>query len=372
MRTYVVSFFASAGVFSAFAFLPNYARDVAGADDFAVGIIVSTYFAFFFVSSFLMGRWADLRGRRRILQAGLVLSAVAVLTHLLARDPLLLMMSRAFFGLSFGMFPAAMIVYAREAKVEVGRFVSYGSLGWGAGALLGGIVNEFEWIFLVSSAMFLVAFLVAFTLPAVQETRLQVPLFPAAMIRRNLPIYTTMLIRHTGANMIWAFFPLYLTTQLGLSFLLIGVIHAINTTVQFATMQGTTRLSSTRLIFLGLGFSTATFFAMALARNFLEMALTQVTLGLAWGCIYVGALKFVIERNEEKTTSTALLQSTIALSSILGPILGGTLVALTGNYVITMYAAGFLTLLDFAVFTYGLRAANRNTVPTGPSPGSSS
>ncbi len=373
MRDYGVLFLSNAGYFAALIFLPIYAETSLGATEGQVGLIVAGGSLAGFLSSFAFGRLADVRGRRVILVSGIALTSIAVALQVLASDPLSLGVSWFGFGFTNGMFPGALLAYAYEAGRPPGRFTSTGSLGWGAGTFLAGVVaalgSSEKWSFIFASVLFLLAFVLASGLRFEREVSLRVPLFPVAVIRRNWPAYAAILVRHTGANMIWVIFPLFLAQDLGMSKFEIGVLYTANAMTQFFVMLlAVDRFASTRLVFGGLALSSATFVTFTVARNFWEMLPTQIALGISWSFLFVGALKFVLERGVERATSSGLLASAIAISATIGPLIGGAIAEAFGRTT-PMYVASAMAISALAVFATTLRRARMaGPIPaaTGP------
>jgi MFS family permease len=333
MNSMAIALLANAGVASSLIFIPNFARE-AGASEGQIGLIFAAHSAMALLASFVFGRLADVRGRRRILQAGLLLSVAAAALQVLADEPVTIGLSRAFLGLALGMYPGALIAYAYEARERMGRFAAYGSIGWAVGNLAAGALaflypRQFVLVFAGSSALFFVAWLAALRLAATPEESLVVPRIPLAVIRRNLAVYATMLIRHTGANMIWVIFSLYLYDR-GFAYWEIGLVTAVNPIVQAIISRQLDGYRASVLIPVG-------------------VALSAVVFVVAWATLYVGCLKFVTERNEERATAAGLLASTTTLAAILGPLAGGVISAAFG-YSAAMYAAA--GMCGLALLTY--------------------
>jgi MFS family permease len=376
LKPTAIQLLSGAAIFSSMVFIPTYAEGL-GASRFEIGIIGAAYAFAAFVSSFAFGRLADVRGRRTILRVGLIASAGAALTQILAEQPAfadhtgvyVLAGSRALLGFSAGMFPAALLAYAGERGKKMGKFVSFGSIGWGLGSFAAGVIGVFWGMFLFSSIMFTLCFLIALTLPESKATRLKVPLFPVRIIRRNIRVYGAMLIRHTGANMIWIIFPIYLGTVLRLSLLEIGILYAVNPATQFAVMQSIDRFRSETLVAVGILAAMMTFVSFLLARNFWEMLPPHILLGTSWACLYVGSLKYVMERNVEKATSMGMLQSAISIASTAGPFAGGIIAAAFGLQA-TIYAAAGMATIALIMFlaTWG-RDAIGSPAPSAQSQG---
>jgi MFS family permease len=352
----------NAGWFASSLFVPLWARTGMGASDFTVGVIVSLFAGAMFFSQYLFGRAADVYGKRLFLLFGLVISAVAVPLQALCADPLQLALARLMVGFAGGIYPPALLAYVYLSRQEMGKSVSFGSLGWGVGTFVAGAFAAYWQVFLASGLMFAASFALALTLPPIREQRLSVPFFPKSIIRRNLPVYSALLIRHTGASAIWATLPIYLSL-LGASNFQIGLLYAANALTQFVVMYNLDRLGSVRSFYAGLVLSSATFVAYALASSIWLMVIPQIMIALSWSFMYVGALKFVAERNAEVATSTGLVGSTIALSGIIGPLLGGAVSHAFGSYTAMMYLAAGMTVGSMAIFSLQLRAGLARPLP---------
>jgi len=351
-----IQFFSNAGIFASILFIPIFAKEL-GVNELQLGFIVALYSTSLLVSNYVFGRWADVHGRRKILQLGLLLSSLACITQVFAYDAVSLTIARILVGLSLGMFPSALYAYVFDTKRKIGKFASFGSLGWGMGTLVAGYLAVFWGVFLLSSFFLFLAFLIALVLTPIPEVKLKVPFFPKDVIKRNLPVYIAVLIRHSGACTIWVIFPLFLL-NLGMDTFAVGILYTVNAGTQFVVMQLVDRFRSTHLVSFGIFLSALTFLSFTLARNFVEMIPTQIMLGTCWATIYVGSLKYIMERNVERATSTGLLNSVLSISSIFGPLLGGTIVGIAVSFGIyanvayeyTMYAAAVMALISFVYF----------------------
>ena len=362
-----INFLGNAAVSASLIFIPLWASQL-GATVEQLGFIVGAYNGSILVSSYVFGRAADVHGSRKILQTGLLLASLAAFLQVLAFDRVTVVVTRVVLGFTVGMYPAALLAYARSADRAVGPYAAWGSLGWALGTLVAGVADflaqgDVRPIFVVSSLLFVAGFVVSASAPLTGTGKLTVPLFPVALIRRNLPIYVAMLIRHTGANMVWVIFPLYLRDNLGMSGLEIGIAYTVNPLVQFAVMRKLDRFPSRTLVIAGLVGSAATFLTFTLARNFVEILMTQALLGVSWATLYVGSLQFIVERNPETATAGGILGSVMSISSILGPILGGIL-STGDNYIFPMYAAAGLCGAALLAYWFELRVAPSQ----GPAP----
>lgn len=312
-----------------------------------VGLVVATYQAVLFLSSALFGRLADLKGYKPMIVSGLFAGAITLFAHQFVNDVAALFLVRALCGLAVGIFPAAMVAYASHQTRELGRFTSAGSLGWGIGSLVAGTVGDYNHVFTLSAGVSLVGGLVALVMLRSSQERIRQPFFNAATLKRNWQVYLSFFLRHAGAMGIWAIFPIYLE-RLGASKLWIGIIYGINAFGQALFMPLLDRLSARRLIRLGLYGSILTFVGFALCRNYQQLIPFQVLLAFSWSGLYLGSLKYLVDRNQERSTAAGLLNSTLSLSGITGAVLGG-IVAHLGLPAV-MLAAALMSAAGALVF----------------------
>lgn len=344
----------NAGTGAAGLFIPLLARE-AGASDLELGLIGACFGAAFFVSAWVFGRAADAGQRRRVLQVGLFATMLAAPLPMLAHDPWSLGAARGLFGFAAGMYPAALISYAYDAQRLPGRFAGWGSLGWGLGTLMAGFLGMHGGVFAFAALAMAASFGFALRLEPRPEARLKVPWFPRDVLRANMPAYLAIVARHIGAAAVWIIFPIYLV-ELGASPLVIGAIYFLNTGAQFLFMGWLDRFPSRALVLGGLASSAVVFVLFAAAPSWEWIVPIQPLLALSWGLLYVGSLAWVMERNVERATSTGLLQSSMSLSNVIGPLVGG-LVAHAAGYQGVMLFAAAMSILAIPLFLASARIA---------------
>jgi len=358
MRVNSILFFANAAIFASWFYLPVFSEKDLGLTEFEIGLIFAIYGIALLLSSYLFGILSDRLGRKQFLYIGFVASTITFGLQAVATDFWSLFIVRALAGFSIGIYPAALVAYVYEARKKMGKFTSFGSLGFGFGALAAGYLGdimEIRYAFLLSSLFFTVSLFLAVRLPDVTSVRLRIPFFPVDVIKRNRSVYFSFLMRHSGAHAIWVIFPLYLL-DLGASLFWIGVINATNAASQFVYMFFLTdRYSSRRLVSAGLSLSALTFFLFLFATVWWELLPLQVLLAASWSCLYVGSLKYVTEQNVERATATGMLNSVMSISMIFGAILGGTISFYFGKHG-TIFAAMLLSLIGGIYwFVYEIR-----------------
>ncbi|MDD1743609.1 MAG: MFS transporter [Methanomassiliicoccales archaeon] len=348
MKASNIQMLSSAGLSASALLIPNIARGQFGSSNWEIGLVVAGYSATAFMSSYVFGRFSDVHGRAFVLKLGIFLTAIATLLQIFASDTYSLMLIRLIVGLCSGIYPAALLAYVYDKDKKVGRFSSYGSLGFGFGVFAAGVIGIYWGIFLFSSIVLFISYALALYLPFEEEEHHKVPFFPIAIIKRNASIYLSIMFRHTGATMIWVIYPIFLA-DLGADPLFIGAIYAINAFGQFVFMQFCDRYAGFLLIIVGFVMSILTFPSYTLATVYYEIIPAQIMIALAWSTLYVGSIKYVMERNDEKGTAAGLLQSALAISAIIGSVMGGIVAQLYG-YHGCMYVATFIAIIGLIIF----------------------
>jgi len=334
----LVSFLPNFSMHLSLIFMPLYADDM-GASKLQVGLIMSSYGMAVFVSAFLFGRLSDLHGRLVFIRYGLGLAVVAYLLQIVAPNPFILLVIRGFVGFSFGISAGATMAYVYEVGSRVGSFASYGALGALFGSLAAGAIKDYEALFIASAAGAGLALLISLSLREEPRDHISVPAFPVGVVWANHKIYLPFLLRHMGASAIWAIFPLFLVS-IGADKWWIGIIWAINVGGQFVAMQLVQRFNPTRMFTIGLLLSIGVFAIYGIASHYLQLVPVQMVLAIAWSCLFVGALTFLLRRNVERGTAVGLLYSTNHLAGGLGPLLGGAVSQLWGFGAVMFCAAG--------------------------------
>lgn len=357
MKAGYIQVLSSAGLSGAALLIPNMLRDELGANTIEIGIIAASFNLALFASSYVFGRASDVNGRRLYLRGGLALTCIALFLLVFANDTGTLAVVRILIGLCAGIYPSALLAHVYETEGKVGKFTAYGSLGFGIGTFFAGFIGIYYEIFLISSILLLFAFLISTRIKFGEEVVHKVPFFPVAIMKRNFPVYVSVMFRHTGANMIWVVYPIFLA-DLGASMLFIGFIYGINAVGQFIFMRFIDRYKTSHLVMVGFIMSIITFPSYTLATRPEEIIPMQITIAAAWSCLYVGSIKYLMERNDEKGTAAGLLQSSLSISAIIGALIGGATVFALG-YHGAMYIATVLAIIGFFVFVLSNRFMDR-------------
>jgi MFS family permease len=343
----------SGSLFAASIFIPIVMQKEMGASSLQIGLVATGYTSALFTASVIIGRQADIKGRRRFLRIGFAIAAMATILQIFVNDSLSLLMVRILLGAAAGMIQSVLVAYfiyeSHESMNKVGIFSSIGALGWGAGSMIAGAIGDYVFVFVFSAGLMISAGIVIFTLPITQEKTFYVPLFPRNVFKKNAAVYSSILIRHIGANFVWVTYPLFLMDELHADSTWVGIVYGVNAFGQFFVMRRLDPFNSTNLVKIGFIASAATFLGFSLTQTILEIVPLQILLAIAWSALYVGSLKYVTERNPEKATSTGWLQGMISMAGIIGPAIGGILDMEVG-YRWTMIIAMILSIIGLMIF----------------------
>ena len=328
-------------------FVPIFAASL-GASFFEIGLISALFGLASFVSSFIFGKAADINRLRPIVLIGLVVSGVAFFLQVFAYDALSLALSRALVGFCMSIYPAALTVYIYYQKGSIGKFTSFGSLGWMIGYLLAAVIVDVHFLFILSSVFYFVAFLNALKLKDIEKPSMNISYFSVDTFSRNIGVYLSIFVRHVGAVAVWTMLPLYLL-HLGANNFWIGVIYAINPLVQFIVMRRMDGLDNEWLVKWGCITSGLAFTCYLFAPSFIYVIPGMICVAFGWSFLYVGGNQLLVSRNAEKATATGILNSVIAAASIVGSVAGGIMLQQFG-YKETLIFGIVCSLLGMAFF----------------------
>lgn len=352
LQANLINFLLYSAIMSSHMFIPLLSADL-GASSFEVGLVGAAFGVAYLLSSLFFGWKSDLLGRLLFIRFGLAASSLAFLAQTLSFSLTALFIIRALVGFSLGISTAALIAYIYESRGNMGRFSSYGSLGWIGGALAAATLAGYNTLFIFSALLCLVAFLVSLSM---QETVSAEPRNiprPLAVARRNSSVLLAFFLRHLGATAIWIILPLFFTT-LGASKTWIGLLWGINFVFQFIAMRLVEKFSEKTVLLTGQLLSVVVFLGYTLINNYLQVIPLQVLLGVSWAFLYVGSLLVVLKSGEEKGTASGVFFSAINLSGAVGPLVGGLISQLFGYRSVMLFAA--------AITLAGLLPSLRQTV----------
>ncbi|HJH32759.1 MAG TPA: MFS transporter [Methanosarcinaceae archaeon] len=348
MRLNTIQFLTNSSYMMSIIFIPLFAESL-GATYFEIGVISAIFGATSLISSFIFGKAADIHRLKSVIVLGLLVSAITFFLQVFAYDPLSLAIARGFAGFSVGMYPAALIAYVHYQKRSIGKFSSFGALGWMIGFLLAALIGNIIYLFALSSLFYCFALVSALRMKDIERPIIHVTYFSIATFTSNIGTYLSFFVRHSGAVAVWTIFPLYLTS-LGASKFWIGVIYAINPAVQFFVMRRLDGYGNERLIVWGHLLSVVAFASYIVVPNYLFVIPGMIIVACSWSFLYVGSNQLLVERNIDKATAAGLLNSMIGGAGVTGALIGGILSQFYG-FVAVLIGASILSMVSVVIFT---------------------
>ena len=365
-RIAAIQVLANGAFLASFTYISIFADEL-GLSRFHITIVASLYSLAGFSSVYLFGKLADQYGKRKVLRIGLALASGLVLFQAVSWNMPSLAILRLLSGIGFGMFPAPLAAYAFEAKARMGRFSAFGALGWGISLLASGWVADtfgVASVFVLSSILLLLSFLLSGSLGPIPEVKIRSPLLPIRMVMKNREVLIPLIMRHATASSIWILWPLFLNERLDLNLAQIGMVQATNAFTQFIVMFTIgDRLKPKVSIGIGLFVTMLAVFSFTIIDTFPLFLMTQILLGISWGTLFVGTLRYMLTKNPERATAAGLHNSSVQFSSLLAPFISMTIVAMipSSSYEGPMYLTVVFSALALVLFLGGIISKKRSS-----------
>ncbi|KYC44692.1 MAG: drug efflux system protein MdtG [Candidatus Methanofastidiosum methylothiophilum] len=322
-------------------FISNFS-EVLGASKSFIGLINAILPFFSILSAPIFARKAArLRRKLPIIRSGLLIGAFFSLLLFFSHDKLLIFVFRMGMGVAFGATTGLTNSLATEIDTEkrgryFGIYSAACSFGWAIGSLLVGIVisETYSNAFLIPVIFLSIGFVATF-FAVEKNTSIGYYGIDFQTLKKFLPFYRTMFLRHSVATALWAFLPLYLEFTLGFDRLIIATIYFINNSLQVITMPLSGHLADkikkTHIVFMGLIGSLIFFFIFTIIKTPIEFMLLQILVALSWALVYIGISSLVTSYSNwnERGEAMSGLSMSLNLSSIVGPLIGGIIYGLS-------------------------------------------
>jgi DHA1 family multidrug resistance protein-like MFS transporter len=246
-----------------------------------------------------------------------------------------------------------MIAYAYEStheKRKVATIISFHALGWMAGIIAAGIVNDVKIIFIVSSVFFVIGFLISTKLPNIVSKKELEPGTTKRIILKNKFLFSSLLLRHIGAASVWMILPIMLMEQLGAELYQISIIYISNTLAAFILMNlmaNKINISNVTKFKIGIGMTTFVFIGLSFVSDWWMAMPFMALVGGTWAFLFIGG-NFHLMENNPRSTSTGIFSSTLSIATVIGPVTAGA-IAFAFDYVSVMYFAIAIILCAFVV-----------------------
>ena len=347
------TFFQHAGISILFVFMPIIAKGVTESI-FEIGLIVASFSFAQILSEIYFGRHSDKKGTRlQFIRIGFIGCAATFGLHYFADDVTLLFLARIGAGICSGIMIPAMIAYAYESnneKKKVATVISFHALGWMAGIIAAGIVNDVKTIFIVSSAFFIIGFLISTRLPNIVSEKELEPGTTKKVIVKNKFLFLSLLLRHIGAASVWTILPIMLMEQLGAELYQISIVYISNTLAAFVLMNlmaTKIKMSNVTKFKVGIGATTFVFVGLSLITDWWMAMPFMALVGGTWAFLFIGG-NFHLMENNPRSTSTGIFSSTLSIATVVGPVIAGS-IAFAFDYVSVMYFAIAIIVCAFVV-----------------------
>ena len=360
------TFFQHSGIAITFVFMPIIASLVAESV-FEIGIIVASFAFAQILTETYFGRMSDRKAKRLLfIRVGFILCAITFGLHYFADNTTYLIIARLGAGIASGIMIPPMLAYAYEAgkgKSKVASVISFHALGWMAGIVAAGLANDEKLIFVVSSCFFIIGFIISLKLPKIQTEKIVEKGIIKKIIVKNKFLFSSLLIRHIGAAAAWTVLPIMLMEYFGAELYQVSMIYVANTLTAFLVMNLMSKriqIQNITKFKIGIGMTVIVFVGLALITDWWMAWPFMAIVGCSWAFLFIGG-NFHLMENNPRSTSTAIFSSTLAISTVIGPVIAGGIAYYT-DYTTVMIFAVVVTLTAFIISTK-MKSEKPNEVP---------
>ena len=360
------TFFQHSGIAITFVFMPIIASGVAESV-FEIGIIVAAFAFAQILTETYFGRMSDRKAKRLLfIRVGFILCALTFGLHYFADNTTYLLIARIGAGISSGIMIPPMLAYAYEAgkgKSKVASVISFHALGWLAGIVAAGFANDERLIFVISSGFFIIGFLISLKLPKLQTAKIVGKGIIRKIIVRNKFLFSSLLIRHIGAAAAWTILPIMLMEYFGAELYQVSIVYVANTLTAFLVMNlmsNKIQIKNITKFKIGIGMTVIVFVGLSMITDWWMAMPFMAIVGCSWAFLFIGG-NFHLMENNPRSTSTAIFSSTLAISTVIGPVIAGAIAYYT-DYTIVMYFSIIVTLLAF-IISSKMQSEKPNEVP---------
>ncbi len=360
------TFFQHSGIAITFVFMPIIASGVAESV-FEIGIIVAAFAFAQILTETYFGRMSDRKAKRLLfIRVGFILCALTFGLHYFADNTTYLLIARIGAGISSGIMIPPMLAYAYEAgkgKSKVASVISFHALGWLAGIVAAGFANDERLIFVISSGFFIIGFLISLKLPKLQTAKIVGKGIIKKIIVKNKFLFSSLLIRHVGAAAAWTILPIMLMEYFGAELYQVSIVYVANTLTAFLVMNlmsNKIQIKNITKFKIGIGMTVIVFVGLSMITDWWMAMPFMAIVGCSWAFLFIGG-NFHLMENNPRSTSTAIFSSTLAISTVIGPVIAGAIAYYT-DYTVVMYFAIIVTLSAF-IISSKMKSEKPNEVP---------
>ncbi|MBK8946003.1 MAG: MFS transporter [Ignavibacteriae bacterium] len=349
--------------------LPTFASKVLFISDFEIGILVAAFSLMQFIFNPIVGNYSDKIGRRPIILASLLVTAISYLIFSFATTFFILLISRIIAGLGGSNISAAQayiadVTEAKDRTKGMGIIGTAFALGFVFGPMLGGFLSEygyevvgyvaagFSFLAFIFAVFFLKESLVKRNLVEEKRSRLfSLNTFSELFTKKRLAFFVIVyfIIVFSMANIYGTFallgFKVYALTdkQIGFLYTIMGLSSAL---VQSSILRFLLKyFNDEKLLLISMVFMIVGIGGLPFAFNFIGVAIISAISSIGTGSLQPIILGLISKEinSENQGKILGLNHSLAAMARVLGPIWGGFAYEYLG------YEFPFLT---GAVFTF--------------------
>lgn len=349
--------------------LPTFATKELGVSDFGIGLVIAIYSLMQFFFNPLLGKLSDKIGRRPLILATQLLTAVAYLLFSFSTTFWILFLSRLLAGLGGSNIAVAQAYIAditskEERTKGMGMIGAAFGLGFVFGPLIGAFLSKYGYAVAGygSAAFSLMAFIFAYfklpeSLKVKKDFKFEIKLFDIKSIKRiaGMPgvgflMLLFFIIIFSVSNIYGTFallgYKIYHFTdqQNGILFGISGIVGAV---IQGGVMRRLSVLMKERtLILIGAVFLMFGIGLIPYGYNFLGVSLVISALGVGSGILQPLLLSMISKYSpdNEQGEILGINQSFSSMARVLGPLWGGFAYEFIG-YQYPFLTGGFFTLV---------------------------
>lgn len=363
--------------------LPTFASKELVISDFEIGIIVASFSFMQFVFNPIIGSYSDKVGRRPIILATLLITAISYIIFSFAESFLILLFSRMLAGFG-GSNIAVAQAYIADVTTEKERTKGMGmigaafGLGFVFGPMLGGILSQYgyQMVGYFAAGFSLLAFLFAFFYLKESIVKKQTnhkrnvnvfspKAYQVLLNDKRLSFFVIIyfVIVFSMANIYGTFallgYKIYYFTdkEIGYLFTVIGIIGAI---VQGGLLRQLSKIfGDEKLVLAGIFFMMIGLAGLPYGINFLGVAIVGGFLAIGSGILQPTILGLVSKEVDQDSQGTilGLNQSLASLARVLGPLWGGIAYDYIG-YQFPFLTGGLFTFFALLFSFYFLNSKN--------------
>ena len=341
--------------------LPIYAQNM-GASGIWLGIIFAAFGVTNSISTPIIGKLSDRKGRKLFLSIGLLFYSATSLGFIMADSALQLSLVRLVQGIAGAMIVPIAQAYVGDIspKGEEGRWMGYANAaffsGFGFGPLIGGTLTEqfgMNAAFYSMGSLTLLASIIAFLfLPEIyrQKTVESRHYSYREMSRSNMVkgIFSIRLVQAIGRGSIMTFLPVFAGTYVGLSTSLIGVLIAVTVLLMslLAPIGGriADRFKRRNLVVIGSVIFLSSLATIPMAESFWQLLGVSFAIGIGGAVSMPAVTALAVEqgRTYGMGSTMAMLMLAMSLGMIIGPIMAGVIADTMNIYSVFYLIAGVI------------------------------